>query len=176
MTHRALSWIPLCTALLFGGSALAQGLAEVDRTFLEQAAQNSHAEVSAGRLALTKTRDPKVRDYAQRMVDEHTRAGEELRTLAAARQHEVPTEPSMAQKGKEMIIATLIDDSSFDRRYLAQMGVEAPQTAIPLYEKTARESRDPEVKAFASKQLPALRQQLQTAKGLQTPADRRATN
>lgn len=176
MTYRNLTWIPLCSALLLGGPSLAQGLAEVDRAFLEQAAQNGHAEVSAGRLALTKARDPKVRDYAQRMVDEHTRAGEELRTLAAAKQHEVPTEPSAAQKGREMIIATLIDDNSFDRRYLAQMGVEAPQAAIPLYEKTVRESRDPEVKAFASRQLPALHQQLQRAQALKTSADRGASN
>ena len=68
MTHRNLTWMPLCSALLFGGTALAQDLAEVDRTFLEKAAQNGHAEVSAGRLALTKARDPKVRDYAQRRV------------------------------------------------------------------------------------------------------------
>jgi len=161
--------------LLLAGSAWAQGLAEVDRNFLEQAAQNGHAEVSAGRLALTKARDPKVRDYAQRMVDEHTQAGEELRTLAAAKRHEVPTEPSMLQKGKEMIIAGL-GDETFDRRYLAQMGVEAPRAAIPLYEKTARESRDPEVKAFASKQLPALREQLQTAQTLKASAERGAAN
>ena len=175
MTHRTLTWVPLCSALLFGGTALAQDLAEVDRTFLEKAAQNGHAEVSAGRLALTKARDPKVRDYAQRMVDEHTKAGEELRTLAAAKQHQVPTEPSAQQKGKEMVIA-VVGDESFDRRYIAQMGIDAPQAAIPLYEKTARESRDPEVKAFASKQLPALRQQLQTAQNLKASAGRGAAN
>lgn len=175
MTHRSLSWIPLCSALLFGGAALAEGLAEGDRAFLEQAAQNGHAEVSAGRLALTKARDPKVRDYAQRMVDEHTKAGEELRTLAAAKQLEVPTEPSMQQKGKEMVIA-VVGDETFDRRYLNQMGVEASQAAIPLYEKTARESRDPEVKAFASRQLPALRQHLQTAQALKASANRGASN
>lgn len=174
MTHRILSSILVCPALLFGGLAMAQDLAEADRAFLEQAAQNSHSEVSAGRLALTKARDPKVRDYAQRMVDEHTRTGEELRTLAATKQHEVPTEQSMQQKGKEMIIAVVADES-FDRRYLAQMGVEAPRAAIPLYEKTARESRDPEVKAFASKQLPALRQQLQTAEALKA-VDRSKSN
>ena len=175
MTHRTPTWMPLCAALLFSGTAVAQNLADVDRAFLEQAAQNGHAEVSAGRLAMTKARDPKVRDYAQRMVDQHTKAGEELRTLAAARQTEVPTEPSAQQKGREMVIA-VVGDESFDRRYLAQMGVDAPQAAIPLYEKTVRESRDPEVKAFASKQLPALRQQLQAAQTLKASADRRTGN
>lgn len=175
MTRRILFCALVCPALWFGGPATAQNLAAADRAFLEQAAQNSHAEVSAGRLALTKARDPKVRDYAQRMVDEHTRAGEELRTLAEAKRHQVPAEQSMQQKGKEMVIAVLADES-FDRRYLVQMGVEAPQAAIPVYEKTARESRDPEVKAFASKQLPTLRQQLQTAQGLKASTERANAN
>ena len=166
--------IALVCTLLLGGPARADNLAEVDRAFLEQAAQNGHAEVSAGRLALTKARNPKVRDFAQRMVDDHTQAGQELKTLAAAKQHSLPMEPSMLQKGKEMIIAGLGDDT-FDRRYLNQMGVEAPKAAIPLYEKTVRESRDPEVKAFASKHLPTLRQHLQTAQELKVLVDRGAS-
>lgn len=173
MTTRALPLLTLATALLWGAPAMAQPLAEVDRDFLEQAAENGHAEVSAGRLALTKARDPKVRDFAQRMVDQHTQVGEELRTLAAAKRHEIPTEPTTAQKGKEMIIAGL-GDATFDRRYLNQMGVEAYRANIPLYEKTALESRDPEVKAFASKHLPAMRQQLQAAQDLKVTVDRSA--
>lgn len=173
MTHRSLSLFTLAAALSLGSPAMAQQLAEVDRVFLEQAAENSHAEVSAGRLALTKARDPKVRDFAQRMVDEHTRANEDLRTLASARQYEIPTEPSMAQKGREMVIANL-GDETFDRRYLNQMGVEAYRASIPLYEKTARESRDPEVKAFASRQLPAMRQHMQDAQTLKAVVERSA--
>ena len=80
----------------------------------------------------------------------------------------------MLQKGKEMIIAGL-GDETFDRRYLNQMGVEAYKSAIPLYEKTALESRDPEVKAFASKHLPALREQLQAAQALKVSVDQRPT-
>jgi putative membrane protein len=161
--------------LLLSGTVLAQAqnLAPVDQTFLEQAAQNGHAEVSAGRLALTKARNPQVRDFAQRMVDDHTRVVEELRTLAAAKHQPLPTEPSMLQKGKEMIIAGLGDDT-FDRRYLNQMGVEAYRANIPLYEKTALESRDPEVKAFASRHLPALREHLQAAQALKVSVDQRA--
>jgi putative membrane protein len=157
MTHRASPLSALAfTTLLWSSAALAQGLAPVDKNFLQQAAENGHAEVSAGRLALTKARNPKVRDFAQRMVDEHTKVGEELR------------------KGKEMIIAGL-GDETFDRRYLNQMGVEAYKSAIPLYEKTALESRDPEVKAFASKHLPALREQLQAAQALKVSVDQRPT-
>lgn len=170
MKTRALPMITLACTLVLGGPAVAENLAQVDQAFLEQAAQNGHAEVSAGRLALTKARNPKVRDFAQRMVDEHTQLGEDLKLLAAARRYTPPSEPSRLQKGKEMIIAGL-GDATFDRRYLNQMGVEAPKATIPLYEKTARESRDPEVKAFASKHLPALRQHLQTAQELKVSVD-----
>lgn len=177
MNRRSLSILPIAlltsATLLLGHPAAAQELAPVDRTFLERAAESGHAEVSAGRLALTKARDPKVRDFAQRMVDGHTQLGEELRTLAAAKRYDAPTEQSMAQKGKEMIIAGLADET-FDRRYLNQMGVEAHKDAIPLYEKTARESRDPEVKAFASRHLPTLREHLQSAQALKAEVERRA--
>ncbi|MFP8836307.1 DUF4142 domain-containing protein [Hydrogenophaga sp. XSHU_21] len=170
--RRPLTALAFTLLLSSGGATLAQNptLAPVDRTFMEQAAENGHAGVSAGRLALTKARDPKVRAFAQRMVDDHTRVGEELRTLAAAKQHDIPTEPSTRQKGQEMVIAVLSDET-FDRRYLHQMGVEAHKAAIPLYEKTERESRDPEVKAFASRHLPALRGHLQAAQALKAEVD-----
>jgi putative membrane protein len=165
--------------LLLSASLLAQNLASNDRDFLEQAAQNGHAEISASRLALEKTRNEQVRTFAQRMVDDHTRANEELRTLATSKRVELPSEPSLLQKGKEMLISGL-SDHNFDRRYINQMGVEAHEDNIELFTKASRDAQDPDVKAYASKTLPALRSHLEAARGLkasleaggQTPARR----
>jgi putative membrane protein len=170
MTHRTLQQASIVVALMLGGHALADNLAQQDQAFLEKAAQNGHAELSAGRLALTKARDPQVQAFAQRMIEDHTRIAEELRALATARNYKPPTEPSMLQKGKEMVIGGMADET-FDRRYVNQMGVEAHQDTIRLFEKAATEARDPEVKAFAVKHLPALRQHLEVARELKVKVE-----
>jgi putative membrane protein len=164
----------LC-GLLISTSVLAQNLASRDREFLEQAAQNGHAEISASRLALEKTRNEQVRAFAQRMVDDHTRSSEELKALAASKNLQVPTEPSMLQKGKEMLISGLSDDN-FDRRYVNQMGVEAHEDNIELFDRAAREAQDAEVKAFATKSLPQLRSHLEAARSLRTTLEAGPTN
>lgn len=155
----------LALALVFSGAALADKLAEGDQEFLEQAAQNGLAEQSAGRLAQTKASDPRVRDYAQRLIDDHAGMGAELRALATSKEYTPPNEPSMLHKGKELLIANL-GDNDFDRRFVSQIGVEAHESTIRLFEEASRESRDPDVKAFATKHLPMLREHLRIAQTL----------
>jgi putative membrane protein len=159
----------LC-GLLISTAVLAQNLTNRDREFLEQAAQNGHAELSASRLALEKTRNEQVRTFAQRMVDEHTRSNDELNALAASKNYQPPTEPSMLQKGKEMLISGLSDDN-FDRRYINQMGVEAHEDNIELFDRASREAQDADVKAFATKSLPQLRSHLEAARSLKSALD-----
>lgn len=156
--------------LLISSVVLAQNLGNRDREFLEQAAQNGYAELSSSRLALQKTRNEQVKAFAQRMVDEHTRSNEELKTLAALKKYQPPTEPSILQKGKEMLISGLGEDS-FDRRYINQMGVEAHEDNIELFDRAARETQDVDVKAFATKTLPQLRSHLEAARSLKATLD-----
>lgn len=160
----------LVLALMFGGTAFADKLAERDQAFLEQAAENGHAEQSASRLALTKARDQRVRAFAQRIIDDNERVDAELQTLAASKEYTPPKEPSMLQKGKELIIANL-NDENFDRRYVHMIGVEAHENNVRLFEDAAREASDPAVKSFASKHLSMLRDHLQTARELKTSID-----
>lgn len=170
MNIRFFRHVALAFALLSGAGAQAGNLAEPDQAFLEQAAQNGHADMSASRLALTKARDPRVRTWAQRTIDDHERVDAELNRLAESRNYKPPKEPSMLQKGKEMVLANLSDDS-FDQRYIEQVGIEAHESTIRLFEEAARSARDPLVKAFANKHLPALRDHLKTARELQATMD-----
>ncbi|MGE0351040.1 DUF4142 domain-containing protein [Hydrogenophaga sp.] len=163
----------LAATLLFGALAQAQPqpLETPDQDFLEQAAHNARAEMSAGRLALTKARHPRVRTFAQRMIDEHTLIDTDLRALATDHGFDPPQEPSALQKGKEMMIGGLGDDT-FDRRYMNQMGVEAHTSYIQLFENAARDARHPDVKAFASRHLRTLREHLEIARSLKAEVDR----
>jgi putative membrane protein len=153
-------------SLLFATSAMAQKLSHAETEFLEQAAQNGHAEVESSKLAQTKATDPKVKSFARQMVTDHTKAGDELKALAATRNLEVPDGPSMLQKAKMQFLSAS-DGASFDRRYVSE-GVEAHEETVELFEKGALKARDKQVKAFIAKTLPTLKHHLVMARELQS--------
>jgi putative membrane protein len=142
-------------------------LARADAAFLKQAAQNGHAEVESSKLALTKAVNTQVKGFAQQMVDDHTKTGQELAALAASKGVEVPKEPSVAQKAKLKMLSAA-DGANFDKRYADSMGVAAHQDTLKLFQKAAAGATDPDVKAFASKSLPTLQHHLQMAQELKT--------
>lgn len=147
------------------GQRAAGQLADADREFLQQAAQNNHAELQASRTALDRSQNAEVRKFAQHMVEEHTRAGQQLEQLARAQGLDLPDGASLMHKGKHgLLMATT--GASFDRRYSDTMGREAHRQNIELYEQAEREARDPEVKAFAAQALPMLRRHLELAQAL----------
>lgn len=148
-------------------------LPRTDVAFMKQAAENNHAEIESSKLALTKATDPQVKAFAQKMIDDHGKTGQELAALASAKGVELPDGPSLIQKGKLKLLS-MADGADFDRRYSETMGHEAHRETIELFRKAANEVSDPEVKAFASKTLPALQQHLEMAGKL--PADKNAGN
>lgn len=148
-------------------SAPSSTLSRADTAFLKQAAENGHAEIESSRVALQKGSHAEVKRFAQMMIDDHTKTGQELSALASAKGLQVPTEPSMVQKGKMKILEAR-DGASFDRHYAEAMGVEAHKDTIKLFEKAAKGADDADVKAFATKTLPALQHHLQAAQQLMT--------
>ncbi len=145
-----------------GAEGQASRLTRADKSFLDDAAHNGHAEVKSSQLALQKAQNPKVRAFAQQMVDDHTKANQELAALAAGKNVRVPEGPSLVQEGKLKLLGTA-DGADFDKRYMETMGLQAHRDTIELFEKGARDARDPEVKAFAQKTLPKLQQHLEMA-------------
>lgn len=58
--------------------------------FLQQAAIAGMKEVSTGKLAAEKATDRKIKAFGQMMVDDHTKANEELRSLAKLKKVNLP--------------------------------------------------------------------------------------
>ena len=148
------------------GAARKSGLSRADEGFLTQAAQNGHAEVEASKLAMEKASDPKVKEFARKMVEDHTQANQELEKLASSKGVDLPDGPSLLQKGKSKLMLSTADGESFDRRYADSMGVEAHEDNIELFEEAVKEAEDAEVKAYAQKVLPKLQEHLKMAKQL----------
>ena len=147
-------------------------LHRADRRFVEEAAESDLAEIATSRVAQQKAASDAVKKYAQHMIDDHTKTSERLRTLAQGKGAQLPAEPDGAEK---RLIAKMEKEDAgaeFDREYIAGQ-VKAHQKSVRLYERQAKDGRDPELKAFASETLPNLREHLKMAQDLRGGADRK---
>jgi putative membrane protein len=158
------SLLALATATAQAADAIVPG---ADAAFMKQAAENGHAEVESSKLALGKTTDAGVKAFAQQMVDDHTKAGNELNALAQSKGVTIPAEPSMAQRAKIKLMQAQ-DGASFDRRYASTFGVSAHEDTVKLFRKEAQGGKDAEVKAWAAKTLPTLEHHLSMSKDLKS--------
>jgi len=146
-------------------SLYAAGLARTDENFLEAAAHAGHTEIEGSKMAQTKAASGDVKSFAEQMIKDHTKVGDELDQLAASKNVKVPTEPSLTQKTKLKLLG-VYDGANFDKHYASEIGVSAHEDTVKLFRKASQEAKDPEVKAFAEKNLPALEHHLEMAKTL----------
>jgi putative membrane protein len=130
--------------------------AAADATFMRTAAMDGMAEVEHGRLAAQNAMHDDVKQFAQRMVADHGKAGDELKGLASQKNVTLPTELDAKHKAMQDKLAKM-KGADFDRAYMAHM-VTAHQQAVALFEKEASGGKDAEMKAWAAKTLPTLQE------------------
>jgi putative membrane protein len=132
-----------------------------DRKFMEKAAMDNMAEVQMGQMAQQKTQNPQVKDFAGRMVQDHTKASDELKQLASSKGVSLPAEVDREHKkhGDELQKKSA---DKFDHEYMEHM-VKEHKKDVKEFEKQAKSAKDPDVKAFAQKTLPTLQAHLQAA-------------
>lgn len=145
-------------------------LAASDKSFLNDAAQAGMAEIEGAMLAQHKAATSEVKHFAAQMITEHTKVNDELKALAATKDVELPTEPSLLQKG-ELKALSLLEDK-FDENYVDRLGVAAHESTIALFQDTAVISQDKDIKAFAERTLPSLQAHLKLAKALNPTASK----
>jgi putative membrane protein len=140
-----------------------------DSKFMTRAASDGMAEVAMGRLALEKSSEAGVKQLAQRIVDDHTKANEKLQAMALAKQVALPAAPGdEAQRSASAMKA--LDAKKFDKAWAAAM-VKDHQKAIALFSAAAGRTQDPEVRAFTRATLPTLKTHLELARQLQDQLD-----
>jgi putative membrane protein len=139
-------------------------LASNQDSFWNEAAQSGMAEVNLANLALQKSTNDEVKQLAQKVVDDHTAANNELKDLAASKKVTLPTDVSAKQKAMYDKLNGLSGDQ-FDMEFIKTM-VKDHESAVSLFQKQADTGKDAEVKAFAAKTLPTLQGHLEMAKSL----------
>lgn len=138
-----------------GMSSNASSLSVADQSFLTQAAYGGFGEVALGELAARRAASPAVRDFGQRMVDEHGAANRELAQLAQSKGATPPMAPDPGRQAVASSLATL-DGTAFDRQYISQQRSEH-DVAIALFEAESRDGSDVDLRDFARRALPTLR-------------------
>ncbi len=132
-----------------------------DDTFVTKAAQGGMAEVEMGNLAVQKASNPKVKEFGQKMVDDHTKANDELKEIAGRKGLSMPAKTDSKHQSVENKFSNL-SGAAFDRAYMQDM-VNDHKEDVAEFQKEADRGTDPDVKAFAAKTLPTLQQHLQMA-------------
>ena len=139
-------------------------VSSIDRDFVIRAAQGGFAEVGLSRLALERSTDNQVRQFARQMIKDHTDANRRLAQLAKAKGFSLPTDMDAEHKA---IMAQLekLTASSFDEAYMRVMEIDHQRT-IDLFQSEARRGQNSDLKAFASNTLPTLREHLQMVRSM----------
>lgn len=143
------------------------GAAATDTTpngFMTGAAYSGNAEIAASKMALEKTKNAEVKQFAQQMIAEHTKANNELKTLAGKKNFTPPTDLDAEHKTMAADMSKLTGEE-FDRAYMRGQ-VADHEKSVALFEAQSNGGTDADAKAFAAKTLPNLKMHLEMAQKL----------
>ena len=153
-----------CGSLLVAQSGNADrmnGSGSADQTFMMKAAQGGMAEVQMGQLAKDHAQSQAVKDFGQRMVDDHSKAGDELKGLASQKGVTLPSDMDAKDKAIYDRLSKL-NGAAFDKAYMRDM-VADHKADIAEFRRESNSGKDPDTKAWASKTLPTLEEHLKMA-------------
>jgi putative membrane protein len=149
-----------------GQTGAGQGgtLSSADTQFMTRAAMMDMAEIQTGRLAVSQGASESVRQFGQRMIDDHTRTSQQLMQMTSVAGF---TPPQTLDAKHQAAAAKLsgMTGAEFDRAYMKQM-VKDHQEAVSLYQRQSTRGTMPDLRSFASATLPALQEHLTMARSM----------
>jgi len=157
----ALAW----TAAAQQGAPTNTKVQRSDRNFIEKAAEGGKEEVELGRLAQSKASNEAVKQFAQRMVEDHANANKELMELAANKG--VQLDDKAPKKNPMMDRLSKLQGADFDREYVKEM-VKDHKKDVAEFRRMHSGAVDPNLKAWIDKTLPTLEDHLKTIEGIQS--------
>lgn len=135
------------------------GQTEESNEFAVKAANGGMMEVELGRLAQEKAQSQDVKEFGAMMVADHSKANDELKTIAATQNITLPTTLGEDEQKHVNDLAKLTG-AEFDKKYVSMM-VDDHKEDIDLFKKAADDEKtNPAVKEFATKTLPTLQKHM----------------
>ena len=133
-----------------------------DAEFLQRAAVNGLMETTLAGMVNDQTDDKSLEKYADRIDKDHDRTNKELVSLAEKKGVDVPN--TLNERHKNMIDQMgKLEGKAFEQRYI-EWQVADHERAVRMFAAEAEHGRDPEIRDFARKNLPALREHLKMAR------------
>ncbi|MGO4685567.1 DUF4142 domain-containing protein [Hyphomicrobium sp. 2TAF46] len=150
----------------FALPAVAADIPSQTKDFVNNASVGNKFEIDTSELALKYAKSPEVKNFAQQMITDHTKAGDELKAALI----EAKIEPSsdtldVTHAAKYAKLRLFTTENGFDSAY-ADEQLKAHEDAVAKFQDFASTGPTPEVKAFAAKLLPTLQHHLAMAKDL----------
>jgi putative membrane protein len=152
--------------LLSAGAVMAQTpIPPQPADFATSAAQSDQYEIWAARDAITQSQDAGVRAFAQDMIQDHTRSGEDLRQAATA--SALPPPPAAMSSDQAQMLSALqsLRGADFDKAYARQQ-VLAHTQALAVEQSFATAGSDPNLRKVAQMGVPMIQHHLQRARQL----------
>jgi len=132
---------------------------EADAKFTTEAAVGGMAEVELGKMALEKSSNPQVKEFATMMVKDHGMANTELMAIAKQKNITLPSTVDDEHK-KKMEDLSKKTGTDFDKAYVSAM-VDGHKSTLKLMEDESKDGKDADLKAFATKTAPIVQSHLQ---------------
>jgi putative membrane protein len=167
MFHRTILLLSVC--LLAGcsenmsqlGGKPAENLSTADNHFFKVVSNANQTEIQSSQLALSQSQNPRVRQLAQQMIDDHTKAQNQLQSLASSKGAVLPQQLDSIHQGMVNNLQNK-SGSDFDKAYV-QTQVTAHHDTIANVQAESSNGSDSDVKSMADQLLPQLRMHLQMA-------------
>ena len=132
-----------------GGSSLS----EKDKTFMKKAAKGGMMEVAMGQVAEQKGQSEDVKSFGKRMVTDHTKANDELKSIASNKGVQLPTKEHTSKW-------------TSDKAYIDMM-VKDHEKDLAEFKEEANSGSDPDVKKFAEDTAKVIQEHLDLVKEIQ---------
>jgi len=141
--------------------ANASSLNSSDQQFIRKAAAANLAEVELGKLAVQKSLSNDVKKFGQQMIDDHGKAMDHLKQLAARKGMHLPSKPEAGMQAVKNRLSKFSGDQ-FDNAYMAQMSKDHKQD-VEDFRKESKTTQDREIRGFVTETLPILEDHLKKA-------------
>jgi putative membrane protein len=143
------------SAMKDGKLAQPGSLSARDQQFVLNAASSGMFEMKSSQMAASRSNDAEVKQFAQQMLKDHEKVNTELASLVRGKGAAVPT--TLVPRHQKMLeTLSKADDDKFAQVYKHGQGV-AHDEAINLFEAASKNLDDADLKAFAARNLSALK-------------------
>jgi len=139
-------------------------LDDADKAFVAAASRSGLAEIELSRVAVEKAKKPAVKEFAQKMIDQHTAVAAELTAMCNTRGVALPTDTDEATKARRAELEKKTG-TKLEKAY-ATMMVEDHRKAVELFRTQASSGTDAELKRWAEGTLPKLEEHLAHAEAI----------